>query len=290
MKTSSLRTAALALGMALCASGAGAVEIGDIVIDDLEFTTVGTAEYTDPFFKAFFEQMYGLSFKETFGVDGYTTTVALEEATTVPGYYRLVHPYKQLCQEILPANEMWGAAFFYMEDSDYMRFNLTDPQKGYLDTYLMESTGIFPMDGIYNYETPLYVTSGVWYLSTGGMDVADSWYMHGADNVYTVAAPGSDCVDLGGMQISPLMTIAMWTDMETYGTVERYFPASTDEFRLVLHRTTTGAAAPATSAAVESVEYYDISGRRLGAAPATGIAIERTRYTDGTVRTAKRAF
>lgn len=289
MKILNLRNAALAFGLALTAS-ANAVEIGDIVIEDLEFTTVGTAEYTDPFFKAFFEQMYGMSFKETFGIDNYTTTVALEEATTVPGYYRLVHPYKQLCEEVLAANEMWGAVFYYMEDSDYMRFNLSDPEKGYLDTFLMESTGLYPMDGIYSYETPLYVTSGVWYLGTGGMEVADSWYLHEKDGIYTIDAPADDAVDLGGMQIYPLMTIAMWTDMETAGTVERYFPAPTTDFRLVLHKTTTGVESIESDAAVESVEYFDLSGRRLTAAPEAGIVLERTIFTDGTHKTAKRVF
>ncbi len=289
MKILSLRNTALALGVALTAS-ANAVEIGDIVIEDLVFEPVGTAEYTDPFFKAVFEQMYGMSFKETFGIDNYTTTVTLEEATTVPGYYRLVHPYKQLCEEIIPQNEMWGAAFYYIEDSDYMRINMVDPQKAFVDTYLMESTGIFPMDGIYNYETPLYVTSGVWYLNTSGIEPAESWYLHEQDGVWMLPAVADESVDLGGMHISPLMTIAMWTDMETYGTVERYFPAPTTDFRLVLHKTTTGVESIESSAAVESVEYFDLSGRRLTAAPEAGIVLERTIFTDGTHKTAKRVF
>lgn len=289
MKIRILRTAALAFGLCMASTG-HAAEIGDIVIGDLEFTTVGTAEFTDPFFKAFFEQMYGVSFKETFGIDNYTTTVALEEATTVPGYYRLVHPYKQLCEEVLASNEMWGAVFYYMEDSDYMRFNLTDPQKGYLDTFLMESTGLYPMDGIYSYETPLYVTSGVWYLGTGGMEVSESWYLHEKDGIYTIDASADEAVDLGGMQIYPLMTIAMWTDMETAGTVERYFPAPTTDFRLALHKTTTGTESIDTSTAVERVEYFDLCGRRLTTVPDAGMVIERTVFTDGTQKTNKRVF
>ncbi|MDE5983058.1 MAG: T9SS type A sorting domain-containing protein [Duncaniella sp.] len=36
---------------------------------------------------------------------------------------------------------------------------------------------------------------------------------------------------------TPLFTVAMWTDPVSYGTVERYFPASvgTCDFKLVLH-------------------------------------------------------
>lgn len=86
------------------------------------------------------------------------------------------------------------------------------------------------------------------------------------------------------------MTIAMWTDMETAGTVEKYIEAPIEDFRLVLHKTTTGAENIESASAAESVEYFDLSGRRLSAAPEAGIVLERTVFTDGTQKTAKRVF
>lgn len=53
----------------------------------------------------------------------------------------------------------------------------------------------------------------------------------------------------------------------------------------------TGAAAVEnviTGRTVETVEYYDLSGRRINGTPAAGLVIERKRYTDGTHTTTKR--
>lgn len=52
----------------------------------------------------------------------------------------------------------------------------------------------------------------------------------------------------------------------------------------------SGVSAVTSDRTVESVEYFDLSGRRIKSAPAAGIVIERTRYTDGTQSTAKRVF
>lgn len=52
----------------------------------------------------------------------------------------------------------------------------------------------------------------------------------------------------------------------------------------------TGVSDITTGRTVESVEYFDLSGRRIEKAPATGLVIERTRYTDGSQTTAKRAI
>lgn len=240
MKIVTLRSAACALGLSLSIAAANAVEIGDINIEDLEFETVGTAEYTDPFFQAFFETTYGQTIKEAFGIDAYTTTVALEEAKGVPGYYRLVHPYKDLCEKIIPTSETWGAVFMYMEDGDYIRISATDPQKAYIDNYLMENTGIYPMDGINTYEAPLYASCGAWWLKTSGVDVPDSWYLHGNDGTYMMDATESDAVTVEGTTVTPLFTIAMWSDPVTFGTVETHYDASPASFKLVISKKTTG--------------------------------------------------
>lgn len=52
----------------------------------------------------------------------------------------------------------------------------------------------------------------------------------------------------------------------------------------------TGVSDLRTGRTVESVDYFDLSGRRLEKAPAAGFVIERTRYTDGSTTTAKRAI
>lgn len=52
----------------------------------------------------------------------------------------------------------------------------------------------------------------------------------------------------------------------------------------------TGVSDITTGRSVESVDYFDLSGRRLEKAPAAGFVIERVRYTDGSQTTAKRAI
>lgn len=218
---------------------AAAVDFGDISIEDMTFKPAGTAEYTDCFFKTFFEQQYGASFSETFGMDAYTTTVVIEESEQISGYYRLVHPYKQLCEEIIPQNETWAYVFYYMEESDYMRINAIDRSKAYIDSYLMENSGIYPMDGMYEYETPLYPSSAAWWQSSGGEDINPDYFLVNDGDTFTVKPTPAEDFDATDPTntATPLFTVAMWTDPVTYGTAERYFPASvgTCDFKLVLH-------------------------------------------------------
>jgi len=231
--------------------------------EERTFSVVGTAEYTDAFFKSFFEQQYGESFKEAFGMDAYTTEVTLEECDQQKGYYRLVNPYKKLCTEIIPANEVWGAVFYYMPDTDFLRIDATDPDKAYVDSYLMENLGIYPVDGIYEYETPLYAASGAWWLKTSGAEVPDDFYLVRDGDTYTVKPTPAEDFDFSNKTNvnTPLLTIAMWTDPVDYGTVERYFPASVGgcDFRLVIKPETTGIDSIASSAAAVCAGHGTIS-------------------------------
>lgn len=238
MKIFTNRFASLFLVFSSVATAA-AVDFGDISIEDMTFKPAGTAEYTDCFFKTFFEQQYGASFSETFGMDAYTTTVVLEESEQISGYYRLVHPYKQLCEEIIPLNETWAYGFYYMEESDYMRINAIDRSKAYVDSYLMENSGIYPMDGIYEYETPLYPSSAAWWQSSDGEEINPDYFLVNDGDTFTVKPTPAEDFDTTNPTntATPLFTVAMWTDPVSYGTVERYFPASvgTCDFKLVLH-------------------------------------------------------
>lgn len=51
---------------------------------------------------------------------------------------------------------------------------------------------------------------------------------------------------------------------------------------------TSGVSDITTARSIESVEYFDLSGRRIDASSATGFVIESVRYTDGSKTTAKR--
>ena len=249
------KNAFVALLLSLSSIPCSAVDVGGVEIPEMTFEEVGTAVYTDAFFKSFFEQQYGLSFKEAFGIDVYTTEVVLEEAVEAKGYYRLVHPYKQLCEEVIPQNETWGCAFYYMEDSDYLRINAVEPGKAYVDVFLLENLGIYPMDGMYEYETPLFPASGAWWMMGYDMEVPDDYYLVRDGDVFTVKpTPAEDFDSENTKNVNtPLMTVAMWTDPVNYGTVERYYPASVGscDFRVELRFKTSGVEYIGDSASVQ---------------------------------------
>lgn len=116
-----------------------------MLADDVEYYSAGSASYTDATMYDALPGVFGMqnyeslqaAFKSQLQIelpDVYTTTVPMQASSTTPGQYRLVRPFLEYYNSFLSTQLEYDIL------SDYLLFNISDPEKCYI---LPSATGIY---------------------------------------------------------------------------------------------------------------------------------------------------